>query len=190
MGTSTNQPSPARDPSWIALRKILANEHFAVSRQSQELWRAASADESVQLGRSLASPIFAEAASIAGTSSSVADALQSFRNTLATAQSASLLAEIGARALVRAIRGGTGTKGFAAELFAETASYYVSRDLPSLVAAPNRAVSISAAVSVKQSILDTARKAASDNAGTAPLEGRAWKKFVMATLSSLRGDAQ
>lgn len=190
MGTSSNQPSPARDPSWIAARKILANARFSVERQSQELWRAAASDPDVQLGRTLGDPIFAAGASIAATSKSVSQAIESFSQELVTSKASSIFTEIGTRALARAVHRGTGMPGFAAELFAETVSYYVSRDLPSVVGALNRTETVSAAILLKQSVTERARATALERARAASPGARGWNRFVASTLSALRGDSK
>jgi hypothetical protein len=190
MGTSSNQPSPARDPSWIAARKVLGNPQFSPERQSQEIWRAATSDAGAQLRSNLGASIFATGAAIAANSRSVSEALNTFNQKLAAAKVSTIYTEIGARALARAVKRGAGTPGFAAELFAETVSYYVSRDLPSFVGSARRTESVSAAISLKQSLAEKARAVAFEHAKDAPSSAIAWRRFVEGTLAVLRGDSK
>ena len=60
MGTSTSQPSPDT-PSWRIARQVLGREAAPLARQSEEIWKAATADRGGRLSEELASPILAAA---------------------------------------------------------------------------------------------------------------------------------
>jgi hypothetical protein len=196
MGTSSNQSSPRRDPSWIAARIALANSAFPVDRQSKELWRAAAADVDADLQRRIGDSVFAQAATLAQSHLSSEGAVTAFQNVLDKASAASVFTEIGKRALARASQSTQGSIGFAGELFAETASYYVSRDLPSVVGLNARPTSVKAALSIKQLVCNQARTAAASIAASSgifsnskSISTREWRAYVSAVITALKGQS-
>src|SRR4051794_2010723 len=113
MGTSTNQPSPRRDPSWIAARKALGNSAFPLQRQSQEIWRAATSDPNVSLQSQISDRLFAEAAGLAASTKSGEAASASFESLLNRASVSTVFTELAKRALVRAAQSTEGSPRFA-----------------------------------------------------------------------------
>jgi hypothetical protein len=99
---------------------------------------------------------------------------------------------MGRRALVRAVATGGGALAFASEIFAETASYYVSRDLPSYVGQEGCANTASAGIEVKENIRKIARNAAQKNAKkilldkTKGISQENWQSFVSSVVSDLK----
>jgi hypothetical protein len=183
MGTSANQPSP-RTPNWKLANAILGHPAASAERQSEEIWRAAAADRGERLAVELGSPLLAAASRIASEIASPAQAARAFETSILEAHASGLALDLGKRALVRAVAGGGGATRFAAELFAETAAYYVSRDLPSVVAAPGRVSSTSAAIALKDQVRSVAKEASAkvelrtDTAG--------WRGYVSGVISELQ----
>lgn len=197
MGTSTNQPSARRDPSWMAARAALGSTTLPLERQSQEIWRAAISDPTVDLQGRLSSAAVSEALELAGSSSDAPSAVRSYGDRLQQSADSSLFTEVARRALARAVLANEGGRGFAAELFAETAAYYVSRDLPSAVGSPGRVKNTSDALSLKRAVTQVARAAAlavaekstAFETGGAQSAG-AWKTYVRKVLSVLSGESK
>jgi hypothetical protein len=182
MGTSTSAPSPDT-PSWRIARQVLGRDAAPLARQSEEIWKAATADRGGRLASELASPVLAAAGSLAADIKSPVDALHAF-NRLATEQRASgLTLEMGRRALVRAVASGGGTAAFGAELFAEAASYYASRDLSSFVGAAGRVSTSTDSIALKDGLRAIARGAASEAPVRTDSDG--WSGYVRSTLAAL-----
>lgn len=191
MGTSTNQGSPRATPSWGAVRSLLGQTRVPVQLQSREIWRAAAADPEAAVEHNLANPFLALAAQIASQSSSAVEAADKFDNEVADAGAAGLMLDLGRRALMRAVAAGQGAAGFGAELFAETASYYLSRDLPSLVGAAGRVESSSQTMELKRQVQGIAREVASGGArmleGEPDVRTQRWTGYVRTVLQGLQG---
>jgi len=190
MGTSVNQRSSA-SPSWAAARAVLGNVQAPIERQSEEIWRAAAADTDANLIPRLGGAEFAYAAQLAETSSGPLGAREAYDTYLAKAGVLSVVAEFARRALVRAVADHAGSLGYARELFAEAASYYIARDLPSIVGKSVRVATPSEAALLKQQIADIARSRAATVANSLP-QGQwakstlGWKRYVAAVVASLR----
>ncbi len=184
MGTSSNQRSPATPP-WRPALASLGRTGVPVSRQSAEVWRAASRDRDGRLLEELGSPVLAEACRIAAEEPQVVSALQTYDNVLSTNRAAGLALDMGKRALARAVVAQSGASGFASELFAEVASYYVSRDLPSFTARTGRISTTSEAIALKDNIKQIARSTA---AGTENLstEPAGWQNYVGRVMTRLQ----
>ena len=165
---------------------MLGRRDVPVDRQSQEIWRAAGADREGRLSDELGSELFAAAGVAAESTRSPTEAVARFEEQLASERAASVILDLGKRALARAAAAGGGASGFAAELFAETASYYIARDLASLVGAAGRVPSTSAAVDLKSQIREVAREAVR-RAGPAPVDPGAWRGYVTTVLAHLTG---
>jgi hypothetical protein len=182
MGTSTSDPSPDT-PSWRIARQLLGREAAPIARQSEEIWKAATTDRGGRLAGELASPVLAAAGAVAADVRSPIDAMRAF-NRIATEQRASGLAlEMGRRALVRAVTAGGGASAFGAELFAEAASYYASRDLSSFVGAAGRVPSSSESIALKDGLRSIARGAAA--AVPVRTDSDGWSTYVRTTLAVL-----
>jgi hypothetical protein len=184
MGTSTNHPSP-NAPSWNLAKAVLGREGISAEDQSRELWRAATADTSAKLEEHLCGPAILQALDVANRSESVSEALSSYDKAVASSHTATFFADISRRALVRAVASGAGVPGFAQELFAETVSYYASRDLPSIVGAKGKVSNTSAAISLKRQFADIAKDAA--RGYRTEVSTRSWPTVVASVLAVLKG---
>jgi hypothetical protein len=184
MGTSINQRSP-NTPSWRLANAVLGNRNISAVRQSAELWAAALADRDGELSNKLLSPLLAEAAVIANEDElSPSTAIQAYDDLLAEHFEAGLIFDLGRRALVRAASTQSRAPGFLAELFAEVASYYVSRDLPSFVASKGRVATSSEAIELKDQIAEIARTKATREA--LPEGAESWQQIVRDVSDSLK----
>jgi hypothetical protein len=185
MGTSTNQPSP-NIPTWRLANAVLGRPDWTAERQSREIWRAATSDREGQLYRDLANPLLVEACRIAEGGQDPIRAGQYFHQRLNEDHAAGLALEMAKRALVRAAATQSGATGFASELFAEAASYYVSRDLPSFVGQSGRIATTTEAVHLKDQIRMVARETALKT-GPVKADIDSWQTYVSRVISALRG---
>lgn len=183
MGTSVNRPSPSTT-SWEFVRKVIGSEAIPTERQSLEVWRAAIRDESGVIVRELSSTTMAAVCALAQETRSPAAAIASFEGLVMAEGRSGLAYDMAKRALVRAAASESGSVGFARELFAEAASYYVSRDLPSFVGAPGRVETASQAIALKESIRAIARDAATA-AGEPSSAPDRWRTYVKTVLRKL-----
>ena len=189
MGTSTNQSSP-NTPGWRPVKAILASTEWSVERQSLEIWRAALNDRQGRLQLELSDPLVANAGVIAEERVNPAQAMRAFDQTAVESYSAGLILDMAKRALVRASAARSGAEGFASELFAEAASYFASRDLPSYVGRPGRIQTSTGAIAFKNQIREIARQTAL-SASRVRTDIGGWQAYVSETLSSLQnGRAQ
>lgn len=190
MGTSTNQASPRLLPNWRIPRASLGTMQVPIERQASEIWKSASADRDGALAVELSSASMRYAAQLAATSVGSASAVRMYDDALDENQNCGVIYDIARRALIRATTSKSGAEGFAQELFVETANYYVSRDLPSVVAAIGRVATTSEALEVKDGIRNLTRRVVApltsqlSNAST--VEAENWQTVVGAALSSLR----
>jgi len=157
----------------------------SAENQSREVWRAATADTSAKLEEHLCGPAILQALEVAKQSQSVPEALSSYDKAVASSHAATFFADISRRALVRAVASGSGIPGFGQELFAETISYYASRDLPSIVGAKGKVSNTSAAISLKRQMADIAKAAA--RGYPTEISARSWPTFVASVLAVLKG---
>jgi hypothetical protein len=185
MGTSTNRPSP-NTPTWQPIKATIGNETVPVERQSAEIWRAAAIDRDAKLLSELGGETIAYACSVAGRSTTAAEAMRDLQREIVTRKSVGLTVDMAKRALARAASTGAGAAGFARELFSEAVSYYASRDLPSVVAALGRVATNSDAIALKDGLRDVARSAVS-RAGPPPREARGWRGYVSEVIEDLVG---
>lgn len=183
MGTSSNHRSP-NTPNWNLTRSVLGNTQVSEDLQSREIWRAAIADRGDALKSDLGMPLLAAACSIASQATSTTEALSRFEQNVLSNHAASLMLDLGKRALARAVAAKSGADGFAAELFAETAAYYVSRDLPSFVVSHGRVKTTTEAITLKENLKSVARQAAKSVPVRADPAG--WKDYVSRVLSTLQ----
>jgi hypothetical protein len=123
---------------------------------------------------------------MAETSSNVSDALREYQGLLAREKRSGLAAEIGRRALARAVSSKQGSQGFAEELFAEAACYYASRDLPSFVGARGRVATTSGAIELKAKIKETSKRI-TKSVGKPATDSDGWATYVKRVLSDLGG---
>jgi len=184
MGTSTNQASP-NTPSWRLAKAVLGRKATPLERQSQEIWQAALADRAALLSSELANPLLAEACRLAERRLAVSNALESFHQRQTETYATSLILEIGKRALARACAAQSGGRGFASELFSETAAYYVARDLPSVVGTRELAATTSEAIRLKDAIKAIARNAASTTK-LITTDSEGWQAYVSNVVAALR----
>jgi hypothetical protein len=185
MGTSKNVASPDTAP-WKPALAVLGKTGVAVPRQLLEIWRSASADRGHRLLDDFATPTLAQACKLASTAPNVERALTQYDNLLGENKARGLGVEVGRRALLRAVSQKLGSQGFAAELFAEATSYYVSRDLPSFVGGRGRVETMSAAMSLKSQI-GLATRAIVENYGAPATDNQGWVRYVSGVLRGLQG---
>lgn len=188
MGTSTNRPSP-NTPVWRPAKAVLGRLDLDTERQSLELWRSALSDRAGRLSAELTDPLIARACEIAEARIPPVRAVQSFDEVLAQQYAAGLTLDMAKRALARASASESGSAGFASELFAETASYYASRDLPSFVGAPGRIQRTSDSIALKEELRNIARSAARTAAPVHP-DPDGWRTYVAEVISILRGEGR
>ena len=186
MGTSNNQSSP-NTPHWQPAQAVLGDPNWPVERQSEELWRSALMDRDGRLTEELADPLLASACEIAEERLLPARAVQSFDNTLSEQYAAGLTFDMAKRALARASATGSGSVGFAEELFAEATSYYASRDLPSFVGAAGRIQTTTDSIALKENLRNIARETARTVAPIAT-NPQGWRNYISEVIASLRGE--
>lgn len=186
MGTSSNQSSP-NTPNWRPVLGVLGDSNWPVERQSEELWRSAIMDRDGRLIEELAHPLIASACEIAEQRIPPANAVQSFDHSLNEQYAVGLTFDMAKRALARVSATESGSVGFAAELFAETISYYASRDLPSFVGASGRIQTTTDAIALKENLRKIARDAAR---AVAPIttNPQGWRNYISAVIASLGGE--
>ena len=185
MGTSTNRATP-NTPVWQPLKAVLGRDSVPAERQSIEIWRAAAAERGGNIALELGSEILAYACSIASSSESATAAVAAYRHEVLATKNVGIVIDIASRALARASHARTGSDGFAAELFAEVASYYASRDLPGVVADRGRVGKMSEAIMLKDEFRAIARGAI-ERTSPAPSEAAAWRSYVSAAIDELSG---
>jgi hypothetical protein len=186
VGTSKNVPSPDTPP-WRPVFAVLGKSNVAPDRQLREIWRAASAERGPELADLYSQTSLAAAFRTAMKAASVQEALAAHDNEVRASRSVGFAVEVSRRALARCVAAKTGGVGFAAELFAEATAYYVSRDLPSVLARRGCVGTSSEASALKASILSSAKLSVRQAVTTAP-EGADWSLIARQALSSLRGD--
>jgi hypothetical protein len=184
MGTSRNDASPST-PIWKPTLAILGRPDVSIEQQLREVWRAAARDRGNALFESLADPSIASAFSIASERLSVERTLAKFDQANLHAYKSGLMLDVARRALARCAAQGEGASAFPSELFGEATSYYVSRDLPSLVAARGRVGSISEAIKFKNEIRSVAKDRVKRIATPKP-SASAWRRYVAEVLGSLQ----
>jgi len=183
VGTSSNHASP-RTPSWAIARSLLGLEAGLPESQSRELWRAAMGDVEASPARLLAVDCVAKAYELAGSSRSAPEAFDQYDDYLISNRAGGLVADLARRALGRAVAQGEGKRTFAAEIFAETVSYYAARDLPSVIGGPGRVPIVSDSISLKESFRSIARQAALSR-WESSLELAQWPGFVTSVCNAL-----
>lgn len=187
MGTSSNHRSRAIPP-WLPARAILGRPDVTTEAQSREIWRAALGDERALLRERLSGQVMQYAREIAKGASTPAGAASNFDTFLLSNSSASLFDSIARRALVRAVANATGANGFGGELFAETAAYLASRDLPSYVGATGRVETVNQAIKIKVELQQRARLAAT-SASLQTTSPSKWPEYVARVLAMLTSRA-
>lgn len=185
MGTSRNDRSP-QIPPWRPAFAVLGKTDVSPERQSKEIWRAAFADRGNKLLEDLSHPGLVTACKLVSQQTPLNKALHEYDKKIKHEDRSGLAIELGRRALVRTLTQHRSASDFAAELFGETAAYYVSRDLPSYVAAHNRVATTSAAIRLKNDLRriahDKALAAGPVHAGT-----RQWRIYIHRVLTLLQG---
>ena len=195
MGTSTNQRSPANIPSWRIAQRVLGASEVPIERQTLEVWNAATADRAGRLATELCSASIVDAVRIAATSAQPTNAVNQYDDILNQRQDSGVVYDVARRALLRAVSRKEGAEGFAKELFVEAANYYVSRDMPSVVAAKGRVATMTEAIAIKQRVRDQTKDAVTPIAAQfsnelkkrGSISTQSWTRAVAAALSALRG---
>ncbi len=188
MGTSSNQRS-RNIPTWLPARAVLGLNGVAPDYQSRELWRAALGDQEALIRERLSSDVMRFACELASQEQPPTQSIARLEDFLLESPNPNLFDSIAKRALARAASKGGGRETFGAEVFAETASYLASRDIPSYVGAPGRIQSVSEAVSLKAQLQERARTAAANT----PLKDTSlqrWRTYVANVLTDLTSKAK
>ena len=185
MGTSKNVASPDTPP-WKFALAVLGRLDVPPDRQSREIWRSVEAERGSRTTDDFSHPVLAIACRLASESSSVPACLHTYDDHLAKYNKAGFAAEIGRRALARAVLSKQGASGFARELFAEATSYYVSRDLASFVGSKGRVGTTSAAIALKIRLKEVARTVVA-SAGKPVADPDGWATYVSGVVRKLRG---
>lgn len=175
------------------MRATLGNKQVPLDRQAVEIWKSAAADKDAMLAAHMSGPAIHNAANIAAASTDPHQATRLYENALNDHQAYGLVCDIAKRALLRATSAKTGAEGFAQELFAEAANYYISRDLPSFVAASGRASTTTEALAVKDGIRSLTRRVIapltdriSENVhANGALDVNTWRNFVADAFKAL-----
>jgi hypothetical protein len=187
MGTSRNESSP-NIPPWRPVQGLLGRTGVEPDRQNLEIWRAAVADRDSRLPDELGSQIISRTCALATSADSVPEVLSQFDSLVDEARASGIYVEVAKRALVRTrAESGTATQ-FAQELFAESALYYTSRDLPSVVGAQSRIGTAREAIGLKTTIANLTRgivaAAGEPNFGT----DEEWRQYVATVVDSLMSE--
>jgi hypothetical protein len=192
MGTSRNDPSP-RTPPWKPIREFLGNPKVSLEIQSREIWKAALSDRDGRLIEDLTIASLAKSAEIAEKVQSPIQASKSFDH-IVNELGGSFFTDIAKRALLRAVVTGQGANGFGSEFFAETASYYVSRDLAGVIGNRDKIKTSSDGIEFKSKLRDVAKITASKVAKSLNAKGEFlensnnWRVFVTNTINELKGN--
>lgn len=186
MGTSSNHASPDTG-GWRLAQAVLGRTAVPVEQQSVELWRAVAGDRGDRLLQDFGSPLLATAAAVAAETRTPVEALRRFDEAVRRERAAGLTLDMGRRALARTVATAGGAAAFGAELFAEAAGYYVSRDLPSYLGAAGRVATATEAVTLKEGFRTVARQAARSAAGEAspPSDPQGWRAYVARVVNDL-----
>jgi hypothetical protein len=188
MGTSSNQRSRSI-PTWLPARAVLGREGVAPDSQSRELWRAALGDQEALVRERLSSEVMRFACELASQKQPPNHSIARLDDFLQESPTPNLFDSIAKRALARAASKGGGRETFGAEVFAETASYLASRDIPSYVGAPGRIRSVNEAVELKAQLQERARTAAV-NAPLKDTSSQRWRTYVANVLADLTSKAK
>src|SRR6266851_7293053 len=186
MGTSRNDRSPMTPP-WKMALAVIATPDVPASRQSLEIWRAVAADRGDKLLRDFSNRSLAEACRWMSQRLPVHEALARFQRETKYESNAGLAIDIGRRALVRCAAERGDAAAFIGELFAEAASYYISRDVPSYVGARGRITSTSEAIRLKE-VLRESTKQKVRSVGEPKLGPREWRSYISNVLNTLKGE--
>lgn len=185
MGTSRNDRSPLT-PSWKLALAVIGKTDVSPDRQSMEIWRAAGTDRRAKLLQDLSHGALVVACGLVARRVSVHEGLEAYDTAARYESEGGLAIEMGRRALARSLAVGLSTTDFAGELFSEAVSYYVSRDLPSHVAAPGRIQTASDSIQLKDKLRKIARESVR-RVGKPRIEGRHWREYVARVLAVLEG---
>lgn len=184
MGTSSNQRSPDT-PSWRLARALIGSTAAPAQKQSIEMWRAATTDETADVIGYLCGGRTFAAAKLTETSSNPREAAEAFFNIMKTSGSAPFLDASASRALLRTVAKKGDVRAFAGELLSEAIAYYASRDLPSYVGRPGRIESTSQAVALKAKLQELARNACAPLPSKSISDANAWAKYVGEAIARL-----
>jgi hypothetical protein len=188
VGTSRNDASP-RTPPWRIALAVVGTTDVSPSRQSLEIWKAVAADRGANLLRDFSNPALRAACRYVSEGVPVHDALARYDRSTLHESSAGLALEIGRRALARCTAQRTDAASFVGELFAEAASYYASRDLPSFVAARGRVSNTSGAIDLKDALRQTTKTQVMA-LGDPQLTPKQWKNHINRVLKALTGEGR
>ena len=130
MGTSTSQSSP-KTLNWKAVGAVYKDPKVPVRRVVNEIWRAAQSTPDTNMGTLLTSKDIYSIYNILDRVNNPNQAYKEVNASITTEKKASLITEIGKRALVQATLGKNKKEDFIRNLVVETTNYLISRDLSS-----------------------------------------------------------
>jgi len=184
MGTSRNDRSPDIPP-WRMALAVLGRSDVPIERQSREIWMAAHADRGDKLIRDLSHPALAMACKAIESHLPLARTLQNYQESMQYEEASGFALEMGKRALIRSVSASKTATEFVGELFAETVSYYASRDLPSYVGSSGRVQTMSQSIALKEQLRDVARQAVR-SAGSPSFSSEGWSKYINRIVDTLK----
>ena len=184
MGTSRNDRSPDTPPWRVALA-VLGRSDVPIERQSREIWMAAHADRGDKLIRDLSHPALAKACKAVESNLPLSRALQNYQESMQYEEASGFVLEMGKRALIRSVSSSKTATEFVGELFAETVSYYASRDLPSYVGSSGRVQTMNQSIALKEQLREVARQAVR-SAGSPGFSPKDWYKYINGIVSGLK----
>src|SRR4029077_2218838 len=117
---------------------------------------------------------------------SVQEALERLNRATRYESNAGLAIDMGRRALARTAAAKGDAASFVGELFAEAVSYYISRDLPSYVAARGRIPNTSETIRLKEALRESTKRQVT-SIGAPRHTPREWRRYISQVLKSLQG---
>lgn len=140
------------------------------------------AEKGAALAAELAGAPFAAAVELADKP--LAEALPAFDRSIRETRTTTLFADLARRALARAVITNGGSEAFGPELFAETTTYFASRDLPSVVAGEGRIGSARDSLALKNDL----RGEVLSRVGQVTANPRVdWPSYVAGAIAALAG---
>jgi len=186
MGTSISHRSPNTLP-WRTVWSGYTNGSFSSDKISNEVWRAITNSSDYKIGEVLKSDFIYSMSRIASKTNNLSEAIGLATKYIITNKCNSILAEIAKRALIKSfIRGGKG-ETFKEQVFAETANYYISRDLSGFLNKSYRNKTIKDMIAFKNELIQITQRKAKNEDSTINTHDD-WDNYVSRLIFSLRGD--
>lgn len=185
MGTSTSHPSP-RTLGWSAVATGYTSSAVPLERVVVEVWRAAQS-QTEPLEKYLSSPVVFKCQEAVRQASSPSDALASVSHVLRESKQNTVIAELAKRAAAQAFRSDEPVRAWRVALFAETADYLVSRDLPGYVGPSFRNSTLNELLAFKDATVSRVKNIVSQVQAD-PHSAREWRSYILRALARLTGE--